>query len=237
MKAPGKGKGVRPQSTSGGKKAQPAQIADLLPIQNGPQPFPIVGIGASAGGLEALDEFLKHLPTVSPLALIVVQHLSPNVPGMLVELLQRTTQMKVLQATDRQAVEPGHIYVIPPGMDLSILRGRLFLFSLSEPRGQWLPIDFFFHALAQDRAALAIGMILSGMGSDGLLGSKAIKEMGGIILAQAPASARYDGMPGSVIKAGLADLVGTPAKLAVDLIHILAGKLNRLLPELSMPDP
>jgi two-component system CheB/CheR fusion protein len=198
--------------------------------------FPIVGIGASAGGLEALDEFLKHLPTDSPLALVVIQHLAPTLPGMMVELLQRSTQMKVLQAKDRQAVKPGHIYVIPPGMDLSILRGKLFLFPPTEPHGRRLPIDFFFHALAQDRAAQAIGMIFSGMGSDGLQGSKAIKENGGIVLAQDPASARYDGMPGSVVKEGLADLVGAPAKLAVDLIDLLAGKLKRPLPEPFLSD-
>jgi two-component system CheB/CheR fusion protein len=217
-------------------KAQPAKVGGLLPIQHGPLSFAIVGIGASAGGLEALDEFLKHLPADSPLALVVIQHLAPTLPGMMVELLQRSTQMKVLQATDRQAVKPGHIYVIPPGMDLSILRGRLFLFPPSEPHGRRLPIDFFFHSLAQDLAALAIGMIFSGMGSDGLRGSKAIKEKGGIILAQDPATARYDGMPGSVVKEGLADLVGTPAKLAVDLIHLLAGKLKRPLPEFFKSD-
>lgn len=227
---------MRPKSLSGMKKAQPAKVGDPLPIQNVPLSFPIVGIGASAGGLEALDEFLKYLPANSPLALVVIQHLAPTQPGMMVELLQRSTQMKVLQAMDRQAVKAGHIYVIPPGMDLSILRGKLFLFPPSEPHGRRLPIDFFFHSLAQDRAALAIGMIFSGMGSDGLQGSKAIKEQGGIVLAQDPASARYDGMPGSVVKEGLADLVGTPAKLAEDLIGLLAGKLKRPLPEPFISD-
>ena len=227
---------MRSKSTAGAKKPQPAKVGDLLPTQKAPLSFPIVGIGASAGGLEALDEFLKHLPPDSPLALVVIQHLAPTQPGMMVELLQRSTQRKVLQATDRQAVKPGHVYVIPPGMDLSILRGRLFLFSPSEPHGRRLPIDFFFHSLAQDRAALAIGMIFSGMGSDGLRGSKAIKEKGGIILAQDPASARYDGMPGSVVREGLADLVGAPAKLAEDLIRLLAGRLKRPLPEPFMSD-
>ncbi|WP_285608358.1 chemotaxis protein CheB [Geothrix edaphica] len=197
-----------------------------MPIQNDPQSFPIVGIGASAGGLEALDEFLKHLPADNPLALVVIQHLAPTQPGMMVELLQRSTQRKVLQALDRQAVKPGHIYVIPPGMDLSILRGKLFLFPPSEPHGRRLPIDFFFQSLAQDRTVGAVGIIFSGMGSDGLRGAKAIKENGGIVLAQEPASARYDGMPGSVVKEGLADLVSAPAQLAVDLIRLLEGKLR-----------
>jgi len=222
---------MRPKSKQGEEKAAAAKVGDLLPIPYDPQSFPIIGIGASAGGLEALDEFLQHLPADSPLALVVIQHLAPTLPGMMVELLQRSTQMKVLQATDRQAVKPGCIYVIPPGRDLSILRGKLFLFTPPEPHGRRLPIDFFFQSLAQDRAAQAIGMIFSGMGSDGLLGSKAIKGNGGIILAQDPASARYDGMPGSVVKVGLADRVGTPASLAVDLIHLLAGKLKRPLPD------
>jgi two-component system CheB/CheR fusion protein len=218
---------MRPKSISGEKKAQPARVAGLVPIQNDPQSFPIVGIGASAGGLEALDEFLKHLPADNPLALVVIQHLAPTQPGMMVELLQRSTQRKVLQALDRQAVKPGHIYVIPPGMDLSILRGKLFLFPPSEPHGRRLPIDFFFQSLAQDRTVGAVGIIFSGMGSDGLRGAKAIKENGGIVLAQEPASARYDGMPGSVVKEGLADLVAAPAQLAVDLIRLLDGHLKR----------
>ncbi|MBI1753522.1 MAG: PAS domain-containing protein [Acidobacteria bacterium] len=222
---------MRPKSISGGKKAQPAKVGKLSPIQKGPAFFPIVGIGASAGGLEALDEFLNHLPGDSPLALVVVQHLAPTQPGMMVELLQRSTPFKVLQAMDGQVVKPGHLYVIPPGLDLSILRGKLFLFPPTEPHGLRLPIDFFFQSLAQDRAASAIGIVFSGMGSDGLRGSKAIKENGGMVLAQDPASARYDGMPGSVVREGLADLMGTPAKLAGDLIRLLAGKLKCPLPE------
>ena len=217
---------MRPRSVSGEKKAQPARAAGLVPIQNDPQSFPIVGIGASAGGLEALDEFLKHLPADNPVALVVIQHLAPTQPGMMVELLQRSTERKVLQAMDRQAVKPGHIYVIPPGMDLSILRGKLFLFPPSEPHGRRLPIDFFFQSLAQDRTVGAVGIIFSGMGSDGLRGARAIKENGGIVLAQEPASARYDGMPGSVVKEGLADLVAAPAQLAVDLIRLLDRKLK-----------
>jgi two-component system CheB/CheR fusion protein len=186
--------------------------------------FPIVGIGASAGGLEALDDFLKHLPLDNPFALIVIQHLAPDQPGMMVELLQRSTPMKVLQATDRQAVKPGHIYVIPPGKDLSILQGKLFLFPASEPRGRRLPIDFFFESLAQDLGNRATVLIFSGMGSDGLSGVRAVKAKGGLVLVQDPTSARYDGMPGSVVKEGLADLIGAPAQLALDLYRLLSGE-------------
>lgn len=168
---------MKRKAAAGSRKGRPAQ-AQATPG------FPIVGIGASAGGLEALDEFLKHLPAELAVALVVVQHLDPSRPGMMVELLQRSTTMKVLQASDRQAVKPGHVYVIPPGSDLSILRGSLYLFPPVEPHGRRLPIDFFFQALAQDRGGRAIGIVLSGMGSDGTVGSKAIKVAGGLVLAQ-----------------------------------------------------
>lgn len=195
----------------------------MLPNHEAQTSFPIVGIGASAGGLEALCEFLRHLPPGNPLALVVIQHLAPTLPGMMVELLQKSTPMAVVQALDHQPVKPGHIYVIPPGMDLSILRGKLYLFRPVEPRGRRLPIDFFFQSLAQDLTGRAIGMIFSGMGSDGLLGAKAIKAKGGQVLVQDPASAAYDGMPGSVVKEGLADHVAPPAQLAADLMRLVTG--------------
>lgn len=231
------GMGMIPKSNNGSKKAQPTTVVDQVLIQKPiPLSFPIVGIGASAGGLEALDEFLKHLPFDNQLALVVIQHLAPTQPGMMVELLQRFTPMKVLQATDRQAVKPGYIYVIPPGKDLSILRGKLYLFPPSEPHGRRLPIDFFFDSMAQDRGSRAVALIFSGMGSDGLLGAKAIKEKGGMILVQDPASARFDGMPQSIVKEGIADLVAPPAQLAVDLIRLVTGELKPATPEMLTSD-
>ena len=228
---------MSPKFNHGSKKVRPTKVVDQVPIQKPiPLSFPIVGIGASAGGLEALDEFLKHLPFDNQLGLVVIQHLAPTQPGMMVELLQRSTPMKVLQATDRQAVKPGHIYVIPPGKDLSILRGKLYLFPPSEPHGRRLPIDFFFASMAQDRGSRAIALIFSGMGSDGLRGAKAIKEKGGMILVQDPVSARYDGMPGSVVKEGIADLVAPPAQLAVDLMHLVTGELKLTTPDLLISD-
>ena len=216
------------------KETQPAKVADFLSNRKAPESFPIIGIGASAGGLEALDAFLKNLPLGNHLALVVIQHLAPTLPGMMVELLQRSTPMEVLQAVDRQVVKPGHIYVIPPGKDLSILRGKLYLFPPSEPRGRRLPIDFFFQSLAQDLTSRAIGLILSGMGSDGLLGAKAIKGNGGQVLVQEPTSAAYDGMPNSVIRAGIADRVATPAQLAVDLMNLVSGELKPASSELGI---
>ena len=218
---------MSPKPKPGTKKSRPAKAADTPHLQiEASQSFPIVGIGASAGGLEALDEFLKHLPSNCQLALVVIQHLAPTLPGMMVELLQRSTTMKVVQASEQLIIKPGNIYVIPPGKDLSMLRGKLVLFPPAEPHGQRLPINFFFEAMAQDLGARATALILSGMGSDGTLGAKAIREKGGLVLVQDPASAKYDGMPGSIVREGLAQLIAAPAQLAVDLIRLLSGELK-----------
>ncbi|MFT5805121.1 MAG: two-component system CheB/CheR fusion protein, partial [Candidatus Paceibacteria bacterium] len=170
--------------------------------------IPIVGIGASAGGLEALEEFFSHVPASPGVAFVVIQHLDPTHKGIMPELLQRATLMKVTQAGNRMKVEPNCVYVIPPNKDLSILHGDLFLLDPTAPRGLRLPIDFFLRSLAADQRERAVGVILSGMGSDGTLGMRAIKENAGVTLVQLPESAKYDSMPRSVINAGLADITG-----------------------------
>ncbi|HEY5995772.1 MAG TPA: chemotaxis protein CheB, partial [Candidatus Deferrimicrobiaceae bacterium] len=180
-------------------------------------PFPIVGIGASAGGLEALEKFLRQVPPESGMAFVIVQHLDPTHKGIMDELLQRTTGMEVLQARDRTKVRPDHVYVIPPNKDMSILHGTLYLFEPAAPRGLRLPIDFFLRSLADDLQERSIGVILSGMGSDGTIGLRAIKEKAGLALVQEPATARFDSMPRSAIDAGLADLVA-PAESLPGLI-------------------
>ena len=180
--------------------------------------FPIVGVGASAGGLEALEHFLSGVPENSGMAFVIVQHLDPTHQGVLVELLQRGTKMKVGQVKDRTKVQPNCVYVIPPDKDMSILRGSLHLFPPISPRGLRLPIDFFFRSLAADRGEKSVGVILSGMGSDGTLGLRAIKEAAGVVLVQHPASAKFDGMPKSAIDAGLADFVAPAKDLASKLI-------------------
>ena len=184
--------------------------------------FPIVGIGASAGGLEALEQFLRHLPAGSGMAFVVVQHLDPTHKGMLVELLARSTPMKVVQVKDRLRVEPDRVYVIPPNHDMSILHGVLHLLAPVAPRGLRLPIDFFLRSLADDQRDRSVGVILSGMGSDGTLGVRAIKEQAGAVFVQAPASAKFDAMPRSVIDAGLADVVAPVEELAGKIVAYLA---------------
>ena len=183
--------------------------------------FPIVGIGASAGGLEALEFFFGNMPKDSGMAFVVIQHLDPNHAGIMPELLQRITQMKVLQATDRLKVKQNCVYVIPPNKSLSLLNGALHLFDPVESRGLRLPVDIFFRSLAIDKLEKSIGIILSGMGSDGSLGLKAIKEKNGVVLVQDPASAKFDGMPRSATEAVIADIVAPAEDLPLKLINYL----------------
>lgn len=191
------------------------------------RPFPIVAIGASAGGLEALEQFLGHVPANSGMAFVVIQHLDPKRKGMMPELLQRATSMPVMQARNRTKVKPGCVYVIPPNRDLSILHGTLFLLEQVASHGLHLPIDFFFCALAEDRQEDAICVILSGMGSDGALGLRTVKERGGLVAVQDPVSAKFDSMPRSALDTGLVDIVAAaediPLRLIDYLCHIPAG--------------
>ena len=183
--------------------------------------FPIVGIGASAGGLEALEQFFFNMPKDNGMAFVVIQHLDPNHVGIMPELLQRITPMKVFQATDSLKVKPNCVYVIPPNKSMSILNGALLLFDPVETRGLRLPIDIFLRSLADDRQEKSIGIILSGMGSDGTLGLKAIKEKNGVVLVQSPHSAKFDGMPRSATEALVADIVATAEELPAKLIAFL----------------
>ncbi len=180
--------------------------------------FPIVGIGASAGGLTALEQFLSHVPPQSGLAIVVVQHRDPHGEGMLVELLQRHTPMPVQQALDQMPVKPDHVYVIPPGWDLSLMNGVLHLFEPSEANGLRQPIDFFFKSLAADRQHNGIGVVLSGMGSDGTMGLRAIRQAGGASFVQTPATAQFDSMPRSAINADVVDAVAPADELPARVI-------------------
>ncbi|MDD1609558.1 MAG: hypothetical protein LUO95_02810 [Methylococcaceae bacterium] len=167
-------------------------------------PFPIVGIGTSAGGLEAFEKFFHHAPADSGMAFVLVPHLDPCHASLLADILQRVTAMPVIEALDQIPVEPNHVYIIPPNRYMEIFHGELQLNIPTIPRGQRLPIDSFLRSLAEDRQENAIGIILSGTGSDGTQGARAIVGAGGIMLVQEPLTAKYDGMPSSVIHAGYA---------------------------------
>jgi len=169
--------------------------------------FPVVGIGASAGGLEACRKLIGALPGVNGMAFVLVQHLDPTHQSMMVDLLAGYTTMPVRQAADGMKLEPDHLYVIPPGTYLSVDQGALNLSPPQARHGARLPFDFLLHSLAEERGARAICVILSGSGSDGSLGLKAVKGAGGLVIAQDPDEAGYDGMPRSAIMTGEVDLV------------------------------
>ena len=203
---------MQDSSDQNSKPASPSPVAAAAALSDRP-PFPIVGIGASAGGLEALEQFLGHVPPACGMAFVVVQHLDPNYKGMIVELLQRTTAMPVLQVEDGMAVMPERVYVIPPNHDLSILHGVLYLLEPAAPRGLRLPIDFFLRSLAEDQQERSIGVILSGMGRDGVIGAKSLVDAGGTIYAQDADTSAVWGMPGAAARAGLASMVAPPDRL------------------------
>ncbi|MEX2581532.1 MAG: chemotaxis protein CheB [Verrucomicrobiales bacterium] len=183
--------------------------------ENPVKPFPIVGVGASAGGLEAFTQLLEELPLDTGMAFVLVQHLAPTHESALPALLAKATEMPVRQVTDKMAVEPNHVYVIPPNANLALEKQVLKLEPRQESGGS-RSIDFFFESLAQDCKECAIGVILSGTASDGTKGAEAIKAEGGIVFAQ-DESATHDSMPRSVIGAGCVDFVLSPAKIAHEL--------------------
>ena len=182
-------------------------------VHDTPCPTQIVGLGASAGGLEALEQFLSHVPADSGLAYVVVQHLDPHHKAMLVELLQRCTLMPVCEAVQAMAIRPNRVYVIPPNTELSVSGAHVQLTEPTLPRGLRLPVDVLFCSLARDLGERAIGVVLSGMGSDGTLGLQAIRSQAGLTAAQQPESAQFDSMPSSAVRAGVVDIVDLAAAL------------------------
>ena len=230
----GRKPGRRPQSdqSPSGKalpSPTPEATADQKPAGGA---FPIVGLGASAGGLEAFEKFFTPLPGDSGMAFILVSHLDPEHASMLAELVSRFTPMPVAEVSDGMRVEANRVYTIPPNRHLVLDRGLLRLTSLRARRGLRLPIDTFFRSLAADQGELAIAIILSGSGSDGTLGLQAIHGAGGLVVVQDPATAAYDGMPRSAINTGLADLVLPPDQMSGNLLAYVkqaaTGKKRRV---------
>ena len=181
-------------------------------------PSHYVVIGASAGGLEAIDSFFKHMPTGSGCAFIVVQHLSPDYKSLMAELLSKRTEMPVHRAEEGMLVEANHVYLIPPNHDLRIFHGKLLLTEQKREGGINLPIDIFLNSLAEDQGDKAVAIILSGTGSDGTRGIRAIKEKVGMVMAQSEESATFDGMPRSAMATGLVDYVLNPEEMPQQLI-------------------
>ena len=190
--------------------------------------FPIVGIGASAGGLSAFENFFSGMPDDKDpdMAFVLVQHLAPDHKSILSDLIRRYTRMQVFEVEDGMKVCPNCAYIIPPNFDMAFLNGTLQLLKPAAPRGQRMPIDFFFRSLAQDQRERAIGIVLSGTGSDGTLGVRAIKGEGGMAMAQDPASTEFDGMPRSAIGTGMIDYQLVPAEMPARIIAYVAHALG-----------
>jgi two-component system CheB/CheR fusion protein len=186
--------------------------------------FYVVGLGASAGGLEALRSFFAAVPAKSGAAFVVIQHLSPDHQSQMAELLATHTQAPVRQIEDGVTVQQDHVYVTPPGKCVKIFRDQLLLFD-PEKRAPHLPVDQFFRSLAEECGERAIAIVLSGTGSDGTLGVRAIKEAGGTVMVQNQASAKFSGMPDSANATGLADYILPPAALARELLKFIRHPL------------
>ena len=201
--------------------------------------FPIVGIGASAGGLAAFEAFFSGIPSnVNPnMAFILVQHLSPDHESMLVELLSHHTHLSVVEAEDGMKVLPNTVYVIPPRSNMAFKDGFLHLSKFTNQQSKRLPIDFLFHSLAQDQHDRAIGIILSGTGSDGTQGISEIKKEGGMLIAQAPETTQYEGMPSSAIATGLIDYILSPEQMLTQLMQYAEHSFKNLTGKTFAPSP
>ncbi|MBI5687457.1 MAG: PAS domain-containing protein [Verrucomicrobia bacterium] len=199
--------------------------------------FPIVGIGASAGGLEAFELFFRRVPPKSGMAFVLVPHLDPAHASMLTEILQRSTAMPVVEAQDQMTVEPDHVFIIPPNRDMALFHGALHLSVPEASRGQRMPIDFFLRSLAEDVGEKAIGVILSGTGTDGTLGLRAIHGAGGVCFVQEPSTAKYDGMPASAIQTGLATFVLPPDKMPEQLEAYVGSLFGKKVKPVPAADP
>src|SRR5712691_2687787 len=211
-------------SQPGPEDPESGSPAAETPSEDGPprqavSPFPVVGIGASAGGIEAVKQVLQALPVDTGMAFVLVQHLDPTHASMLTEILSRTTTMSVSEVTDQMAVEPNHVYVIPPGANMAISRGTLRLSPREERPGQHRVVDHFLHSLAEDQGHKAIGVILSGSATDGTLGLEAIKAEGGITFAQDD-TAQHSSMPRSASAAGCVDFVLPPDQIGQEITRI-----------------
>ena len=202
-------------------------------------PFPIVGIGASAGGLAAFEAFFAGMPDDADpgMAFVLVQHLAPDHKSLLSDLMQRCTRMPVFEVADGIVVQPNRAYIIPPGHDMAFRDGALWLLEPSAPRGQRLPIDFFFRSLADELRERAIGIVLSGTGSDGSQGVRAIKGSGGMVMVQTPDSAEYDGMPRSAIGTGLVDYQLPPGEMPGLLIGYATQAFSKPAHDSASPAP
>lgn len=216
-------------------KPEAAEVSAAEPPRDEPSSPVVVGVGASAGGLEAFTQLLQHLPAQPGAAFVLVQHLDPKHESILPTLLARATAMPVREATDGTRLHADHVHVIPPAMDIAIEDGHLRLVPRPKDRAPHMPLDIFLGTLAHAQGSRAIAVILSGTGSDGTLGCKAVKAAGGIAFAQLPASAKYDGMPKSAIAGGCVDFVLPPEGIAREIVRLASDPYVRAPPRRRRP--
>lgn len=205
-------KGRKRDQAGAGKKAMSAKTAKA---------FPIVGMGASAGGLEAFEGFFSHMPAENGIAFILVPHLDPSHPSMMTELLKRYTRMEVVEVKDGMKITPNKVYIIPPNKEMALKEGIPRLTEPREPRGMRMPIDSFFRSLAEDQGERSICIILSGTGSDGTIGLRAIHGAGGMTMIQDPSTAKYEGMPRNAVATGVVDYVLPVEKMPEQLVSFV----------------
>jgi two-component system CheB/CheR fusion protein len=227
------------QTRSRSAKTRPRQAAPRAPVSSerparatiarsqSTRPLMIAGVGASAGGLEAFSQLLQAFPADPGLAVVFVQHLAPQHESVLPILLAARTALTVVQAVEGMTVQRNHVYVIPPNVQMSIQDDALHLVARPTDRSQYMPIDYFLHSLAESAQDRAIGVILSGTASDGAVGVREIKAVGGITIAQHPETAKYDGMPRAAIASGFIDLVLSPSQIAAELVSIIQHPLKQ----------
>ena len=178
----------------------------------------IIGIGASAGGLEALQQFFGYMPGNSGLSFVVVQHLSPDYKSLMADILGKQTNMNVVQAENEMQIEPNTVYLIPPKNNMTLKNGKLILTEYVHGILNH-PIDIFFTSLAEERKERSVAVVLSGTGTDGTKGIKAIKEHGGMVIVQNPSNAKFDGMPKSAINTGLVDWILSAKEIAAEILN------------------
>lgn len=199
--------------------------------------IPIVGIGASAGGLEAFEQFFRLIPIDSGIAFVLVPHLDPDHASMLADILGRVTKMPVLEAQNQIMVMPDHVYIIPPNREMAIFHQKIELTIPDPSHGNRMKIDLFFRSLAEEQGDKAIGVVLSGTGTDGTLGLRAIQGGGGITFVQDPMMSKYDGMPTSAIKSGYATYVLPVEKMPDQIINSVKNLFGERSPHhrISVP--
>jgi two-component system CheB/CheR fusion protein len=201
--------------------------------------FPIIGLGASAGGLEAIEKFFKDMPADQGMAFVVITHLDPSHASIMPELIQKHAQMTVVQVEDGMTIEENCVYVIPPDKNMGVVNGKLLLVKAEVRQGPRAPVNFFLRSLADDQGKNAVGVILSGMGMDGTEGIKAIKGALGMVMVQEPESAKYDSMPRNAIATGLADYVLPPEEMPEHLIkyvkRFVSVKIAKAAPPEEIP--